>query len=259
VQIESEVAGVLDMLKHVYDIFGFDYTLALSTRPEKDYLGDVKTWDSAEQQLQSCLDKFCKSVNKVPGLNKGDGAFYGPKIDIQLFDALKRKHQCATIQLDFQLPERFQLYVRLSCQTDVLSADRCPLSDLCSCRIAALVVVLALFSRATRCVQFKASDGTYPRPVMIHRAILGSVERMLAVLMEHTGGKWPFWLSPRQACVVPVSPVFTEYATKVYDEIKAAGFHADIDDSKKQLNNKIREAFLEQWNYIVVVGEKARH
>jgi len=212
-QIESEVAGVLDFLKFTYGVFGFDFSLQLSTRPEKDFLGEVKTWDEAERQLSVCLDVFYKSVGKKWTINKGDGAFYGPKIDVQLFDALKRKHQCATIQLDFQLPERFKL-------------------------------------------AYKASDGLFPRPVMIHRAILGSVERMLAVLMEHTAGKWPFWLSPRQVCVVPVAQQYVQYANEVHETLKAAGFHTDVDDSKKQLNNKIRECFLEQWNYIVVVGEK---
>ena len=156
-QIEAEVAGALDFLAYIYKIFGFEYQLALSTRPEK-YLGEVDTWNRAEAALTDVLNKNGKEWK----LNPGDGAFYGPKIDIHVFDALKRKHQCATIQLDFQLPIRFKL-------------------------------------------EYQADNQQYKRPVIIHRAILGSVERMIAILCEHTGGKWPFWLSPRQAVVVPVS------------------------------------------------------
>lgn len=144
-QIEVEVAGVLDFLKRVYGIFGFEFSLQLSTRPKK-FLGEVAVWDEAEKALSSCLDKFCKEVGQSWSLNPEDGAFYGPKIDIQLTDALKRKHQCATVQLDFQLPIRFGL-------------------------------------------QYKGSGDAFERPVMIHRAILGSVERFMSVLIEHTGGK----------------------------------------------------------------------
>merc|ERR1711976_818569 len=149
-QIKDEMRGALDFLQHVYQIFGFTYQLRLSTRPEK-FLGDIAVWDKAEKDLAESLDKM-----GIPWkLNPGDGAFYGPKIDITLQDALKRQHQCATIQLDFQLPIRFNL-------------------------------------------NYIDEKGEKKHPVMIHRAILGSVERMIAVLLESFGGKWPFWLSPRQ-------------------------------------------------------------
>lgn len=149
-QIKEEMAGCLDFLKHVYSIFGFTYQLRLSTRPEK-FMGDIEIWDGAEKDLADSLN----SINLPWKLNPGDGAFYGPKIDITLQDALKRQHQCATIQLDFQLPKRFNL-------------------------------------------SFIDEKGEKQHPVMIHRAILGSVERMVAVLTENYGGKWPFWISPRQ-------------------------------------------------------------
>jgi len=208
-QIKSEMAGCLDFLKHVYSVFGFTYQLRLSTRPEK-FLGDIAVWDKAEKDLAESLDKM-----GIPWkLNPGDGAFYGPKIDITLQDALKRQHQCATIQLDFQLPIRFNL-------------------------------------------NYIDEKGEKKHPVMIHRAILGSVERMIAVLTESFGGKWPFWLSPRQAMVVPVGVPFNSYAKEVADLMKTKGFcvEADTDDGNT-MNKKVRNAQLAQYNFIFVVGEK---
>jgi len=207
-QIEQEVGGVLDMLRKVYGIFGFRFDLNLSTRPEK-FLGEEKEWDQAEQALTDCLNNF----GHPWAIKAGDGAFYGPKIDIQLYDALKRQHQCATIQLDFQLPQRFEL-------------------------------------------QYKNEQDKMSRPVIVHRAILGSVERMFAVLVEHTGGKWPFWLNPRQIQIVPVANTFNAYAQKVHDGLFAAGYHVDVDLSHDQFNKKIRTAQLEQYSFILVVGEK---
>jgi len=168
-------------------------------------MSDIETWNVAEKQLEEALNEF----GKPWALNPGDGAFYGPKIDIQLTDALRRKHQCATIQLDFQLPKRFGL-------------------------------------------KYKTDDGGFTTPVIIHRAILGSVERMFAVLLEHTGGKWPFWLSPRQVMVVPVAPSYVAYAQRVRDRVHEQGFFADVDDGNNQLNKKIREAQLQQYNFILV-------
>ncbi|MCO5570055.1 hypothetical protein L7F22_023769 [Adiantum nelumboides] len=208
-QVSSEVKSVLDMLQRVYEIFGFTFELMLSTRPEK-FLGDVETWDRAEKALKDALNAFGKPWE----INEGDGAFYGPKIDIQVFDALKRKFQCGTLQLDFQLPQRFDL-------------------------------------------SYNAEDeAKRERPVMIHRAVLGSVERMLAMLLEHYAGKWPFWLSPRQVIVCPVSARFFEYAHQVRDRIHNAGFYVDVDSSDRKLDKKIREAQLAQFNYLLVVGEK---
>lgn len=208
-QIVSEVQGVLNMLQRVYDIFGFTFELMLSTRPEK-YLGDIETWNRAESALEGALNAFGKPWQ----INEGDGAFYGPKIDIQVFDALKRKFQCGTLQLDFQLPQRFDL-------------------------------------------SYSAEDeARRERPVMIHRAILGSVERMFAMLLEHYAGKWPFWISPRQVIVCPVSAKFVDYALKVREQVHEAGFYADADISDRKLDKKIREAQLAQYNFILVVGEK---
>lgn len=206
-QIKDEVKAVLEFINYVYEIFGFKYELELSTRPEK-YLGEVETWNKAEQQLTEALNEFGKPWK----INEGDGAFYGPKIDIGVFDALKRKFQCATLQLDFQLPIRFKL---------AYSAE---------------------------------DEAKIERPVMIHRAILGSVERMLAILLEHYNGKWPLWLSPRQAIVCSVSSGSVEYAKQVLATLHEAGFHVDIDASDRTIQKKVREAQLAQFNYILVVG-----
>ncbi|XP_061370151.1 threonine--tRNA ligase, mitochondrial 1 isoform X2 [Gastrolobium bilobum] len=208
-QVKGEVRNALNFINHVYNIFGFTYELKLSTRPEK-YLGDVQTWEKAENALKEALDESGKPWQ----LNEGDGAFYGPKIDITVSDALSRKFQCATLQLDFQLPDRFKL-------------------------------------------EYSAEDeAKIERPVMIHRAILGSVERMFAILLEHYKGKWPFWLSPRQAIVCPVSEKSQAYALQVRDQIHQAGYHVDADTTDRKIQKKVREAQLAQYNYILVVGEE---
>uniref|UniRef100_A0A8C2DRX1 threonine--tRNA ligase n=1 Tax=Cyprinus carpio TaxID=7962 RepID=A0A8C2DRX1_CYPCA len=212
-QIESEIKGCLDFLRTVYDVFGFTFKLNLSTRPEK-FLGEPEVWDQAEKQLENSLNDFGEKWV----LNPGDGAFYGPKIDIQIKDAIGRYHQCATIQLDFQLPIRFNL-------------------------------------------TFVSHDGDdKKRPVIIHRAILGSVERMIAILTENYGGKWPLWLSPRQVMVVPVGPTCEEYAQRVRSqEFHRGGLMTDVDlDPGCTLNKKIRNAQLAQYNFILVVGEKEK-
>nr|BAN16553.1 ADB6244 [Acytostelium subglobosum] len=207
--IESEINNCLMFMNHVYGIFGFEFTLELSTRPE-NHLGEASQWDMAENQLRDALNKFGKPWK----LNPGDGAFYGPKIDIHITDVLKRSHQCATIQLDFQLPIRFELEYMGS------------------------------------------GPEERHRPVIIHRAILGSVERMMAILIEHTGGKWPFWLSPRQVLVATVSEKYIEYGQQVAASLTDAGFFCEVDVSDKTLPKKIREAQLAQYNYILVVGEE---
>jgi len=210
-QIKQEVLGALDFMRYVYTTFGMSYKLELSTRPAKA-LGDLELWQRAETQLAEALNEFAGEGNWK--INPGDGAFYGPKIDIKVFDALERIHQCATVQLDFQLPIRFDLNFK------------------------------------------SAHDGedSYVRPVMIHRAMLGSVERMAAVLTEHWGGKWPFWLSPRQAIMVPVDPKYIDYAYRVQKHLHEAGFFVDVDDSSRTLNKKVREAQVAQYNFILVVG-----
>ncbi|KAK4263264.1 hypothetical protein QN277_028701 [Acacia crassicarpa] len=208
-QVKEEVRGALDFINYAYTIFGFTYDLKLSTRPEK-YLGDLSTWEKAETALKEALDEFGKPWQ----INEGDGAFYGPKIDISVSDALNRKFQCATLQLDFQLPDRFKL-------------------------------------------EYSAEDeAKIERPVMIHRAILGSVERMFAILLEHYKGKWPFWLSPRQAILCPVSEKSQSYAIEMRDKIHQAGYHVDADTTDRKIQKKVREAQLAQYNYILVVGEE---
>ncbi|CAN6477598.1 unnamed protein product [Victoria cruziana] len=208
-QVKDEVRSVLEFIERVYDIFGFTFELELSTRPT-NFLGDIPTWEKAEAALSDALNEFGRPWQ----INEGDGAFYGPKIDIGVFDALKRKFQCATLQLDFQLPARFNL-------------------------------------------SYSAEDeAKRERPVMIHRAILGSVERMLAILLEHYKGKWPFWLSPRQAIVCPVSEKSQPYAIQVRDQIHKAGYYVDVDTTDRKIQKKVREAQLAQYNYILVVGEE---
>jgi len=210
-QISQEIDGALDFLRSVYEAFGFTFDLKLSTRPE-GFLGEIETWDKAEKQLADCLDRFGQKWT----LNPGDGAFYGPKIDITIMDALRRQFQCATIQLDFQLPVRFEL-------------------------------------------SYVNESGEKTRPVIIHRAVLGSMERMIAILTENYGGKWPFWLNPRQAIVVPVGPLFEDYAEQVRLKLHDAGFRCDaILQDGNTLNKKIRNAQLAQYNFILVVGEKEK-
>ncbi|WLF80940.1 threonyl-tRNA synthetase [Lodderomyces elongisporus] len=210
-QIGTEIAGVFDLLKKMYGIFGFEFKMELSTRPEK-YVGDLETWNSAEEKLANALDEFLGKGKWE--LNPGDGAFYGPKIDIMISDALKRWFQCATIQLDFQLPSRFELEYR----TD--------------------------------------SNNALERPVMIHRAILGSVERMTAILTEHYKGKWPFWLSPRQILIVPVGPKYYEYGEKLQKLLNNEHFfYCDIDVSGNTLPKKVRSGQMLKYNFIFIVGE----
>uniref|UniRef100_H0XAZ1 threonine--tRNA ligase n=1 Tax=Otolemur garnettii TaxID=30611 RepID=H0XAZ1_OTOGA len=211
-QIEEEIKGCLQFLQYVYSTFGFFFQLDLSTRPE-NFLGEIEMWDEAEKQLKNSLMEFGEPWK----MNPGDGAFYGPKIDIKIKDAIGRYHQCATIQLDFQLPIRFNL-------------------------------------------TYVSKDGNdKKRPVIIHRAILGSVERMIAILSENYGGKWPFWLSPRQVMVIPVGPTCEEYALQVSSEFFEEGLMADVDlDHSCTLNKKIRNAQLAQYNFILVVGEKEK-
>ncbi|XP_039623481.1 threonine--tRNA ligase 1, cytoplasmic-like isoform X2 [Polypterus senegalus] len=208
-QLEKEIKDCLDFLQAVYSVFGFTFRLFLSTRPD-EFLGDVKVWEEAEKQLEQSLQEFGEPWE----LNPGDGAFYGPKIDIQIKDAIGRYHQCATIQLDFQLPIRFDL-------------------------------------------NYVSKGGELQRPVMIHRAILGSVERMIAVLAENYAGKWPLWLSPNQVMIIPVGVSAEQYAQEVWQLFHDTGFMVDIDtDTGVTFNKKIRNAQLSQYNFILVVGDQ---
>ncbi|KAL0228287.1 hypothetical protein RCL1_004430 [Eukaryota sp. TZLM3-RCL] len=204
-QIGQEVDGVLRFVKEVYGILNMHVDFVLSTKPEKA-LGTAELWSEAEAQLLECLQ-----LHDCPyTIDVGGGAFYGPKIDIKVTDALKRKHQCATVQLDFNLPLRFELSYVGEEQMEV--------------------------------------------PVMIHRAILGSLERFMSMAIENYAGKWPFWLSPRQLAIVPVSNTFDEYALKVRDFFHEHGFYVDADLANKSLNKKVRENQLAQYNFILVVG-----
>ena len=203
-QVGKEIEDFLDLLNDIYLKFNFSFEVELSTRPEK-FIGSIENWDKAETILEDKIKKFNKW-----NINKGDGAFYGPKIDVKVKDSLNREHQCGTIQLDFNLPERFDLkYV---------------------------------------------GEESLERPILIHRAILGSFERFIAILLEHTNGKLPFWLSPRQICIIPVSLNFLNYAKSVksnFDEYETV-----LDDSTNTLNKKIRSAEKLKFNYIFVVGEQ---
>lgn len=209
-QVAEEIRRQLAMLGEVYAVFGLDYSAVLSTRPE-DSMGTPEQWDAAEEALKAALN----AGGRPWEINEGDGAFYGPKIDITVYDALRRKFQCATIQLDFQLPLRFGL-------------------------------------------QYVAEDGSYQAPVIVHRAVLGSVERMFAILTENCAGKWPLWLSPRQVMVVPISETVYDYACEVRDAIRAQGFHVEVDLADRKMQKKVREAQLAQFNYILVVGAAER-
>ena len=208
-QVKQEILGAIDFMNNVYEIFGFKFNMELSTRPEK-YIGTIETWDNAEKQLQSVLEE-CGHPWK---LNPGDGAFYGPKIDIHITDAVNRSHQCATIQLDFNLPERFNL-------------------------------------------NYANEEGTLERPVIVHRAVFGSLERFMAILIEHTAGEWPFWLNPRQLLIIPIAPQCNAYAERIQKKLWDAGFYVETDLSDKQLNKKMMNVRLEGfYSYILVVGRQ---
>jgi threonyl-tRNA synthetase len=208
-QIESEVTGVLRMVNEVYRAFGFEkMRFDLSTRPSKR-LGDDATWGRAEAALAASL-----SANDIQyRINAGDGAFYGPKIDFIVFDALQRPWQLATVQLDFQMPERFDL-------------------------------------------RYTNNEGHEVRPVMIHRAVLGSLERFLGVLIEHCGGDFPLWLAPVQARILTITESQDAYAHQVCEQMQQAGVRAEVDLRNEKLGYKIREAEVHKIPYMVVIGDK---
>ncbi|KAI6185183.1 hypothetical protein M3Y99_01950700 [Aphelenchoides fujianensis] len=226
-QIVEEIEGCLDFLQHIYGLFGFTFELNLSTRPEKKYLGDIATWDDAERQLKEALNKSGHPWK----LNPGDGAFYGPKIDITIKDALRRSFECATIQLDFQLPQRFDLFY-YDGQSENLS-------------------------KKLRKMLTKENKQEKHRPVVIHRAVLGSVERMTAILTENFAGKWPFWLSPRQAKIIVVHKALEPYALEVKKRLFEAGFEVEFDeDSPDTMNKQVRNAEIQQFNFILVLDQQ---
>lgn len=198
-------------------------------------MGDIQTWDMAEAKLKEALDNFASKGGGQWELNEGDGAFYGPKIDITMSDALKRDHQCATIQLDFQLPQNFQLEY----QTNEQAGKAEPVRE--------------SKEPSEEGVAKAKPKGPAPgraRPVMIHRAIVGSFERFMAVLTEHFAGKWPFWLSPRQVLVVPVMPAVNDYVEEVQQLLRANKMQADIDVSGNTMQKKILLGQQRQYNFI---------
>lgn len=197
-----------DFVAYAMKIFGFDYEVELSTRPENS-IGSDEDWERAESALENAL----KTMGIPYEINEGDGAFYGPKIDFKIKDALKRKWQCATIQCDFTLPERFDL-------------------------------------------TYVGPDGTRHRPVMLHRVILGAIERFMGVLIEHYAGAFPVWLSPVQAQVMTVTERQVPYAEKVFLTLQEAGLRVERAFSNDKLGYKIREAQMQKIPYMLVVGDR---
>ncbi|MGE8017321.1 threonine--tRNA ligase [Peribacillus frigoritolerans] len=207
-QIESEIKQVFHLIDKVYRTFGFEYSVELSTRPE-DSMGDDSLWEASETALKNVLE----SIGIHYQVNEGDGAFYGPKIDFHIKDALKRSHQCATIQLDFQMPDKFDL-------------------------------------------TYIDENNEKVRPVVIHRAIFGSIDRFFGILIEHFAGAFPVWLAPVQVQIIPVSQVHLNYCLKVQKELKNQGIRVKIDDRNEKLGYKVREAQMGKIPYMLVLGDK---
>jgi len=207
--LNEEISRVLDFTLYILKTFGFsEYEIYLSTRPEK-FVGEVENWDKATEALKYALDKSGLPYRVDPG----EGVFYGPKIDIKIKDSLGRSWQCSTIQVDFNLPERFQ-------------------------------------------VEFIGEDGQPHQPIMIHRALMGSVERFFGVLIEHYAGAFPVWLAPVQAIVIPISERHHEYARKIYDALLKEEFRAEIDNRNEKVGYKIREAEVNKIPYMLIVGDQ---
>lgn len=227
-QINEEITNTINLIKDTYNVFGIDSTkdvdFFLSTRPEK-YMGDAETWDEAERQLAAVLDKSAGEGGW--SIREGDGAFYGPKIDVLLTDAFGKKHQVGTIQLDFQLPSRFQL-------------------------------------------KYISQDGNRDnQPIMVHRAVFGSLERFFAILLDHYQGKWPFWINPRQAIIIPVSSKHDADAERIQKQLlgdivtdaavapmTGYNFYVDVDKRTTTVGNRIKEAIQKGYSYILMVGDK---
>ncbi|KAJ5777936.1 hypothetical protein N7520_001182 [Penicillium odoratum] len=233
-QIMSEIEGLFDFLQSVYGLFGFTFKMKLSTRPEK-YMGELATWNHAEDQLKIVLNRF---MGDKWTIDEGDGAFYGPKIDITIEDALKRSFQCATIQLDYQAPLNFNLQYVTNEKGEKQTNEE-PKKE---------------GEEAQAKTNTKELPAGRARPVIIHRAIIGSYERFMGILTEHFGGKWPFWLSPRQVMVIPVMPALNDYALEIQKVLQADKLNVDVDITGNTLPKKIRSAQLAQYNFILVVG-----
>jgi len=206
--VKEEVVKVIELVSKIYNVFGFDYAVELSTRPE-DSMGSDEQWELATESLRQALE----TVGMDYVVNEGDGAFYGPKIDFHVRDSLGRTWQCATIQLDFQMPERFDLH-------------------------------------------YIASDNEEHRPVMLHRTVLGSLERFFGVLIEHFAGSFPAWMAPTQVKLLPIADRHHEYSFKVKEQMEKAGLRVDVDARAKKINYKIREAQLQKTPYMMIIGDK---
>ena len=225
-QVMAEIEGLFDFMTAVYSLFGFPFKLKLSTRPE-GYMGTLDQWDRAEASLKQALQNF---LGDKWELNEGDGAFYGPKIDVTISDALGREYQCATIQLDFQNPQNFNLLYRTN---ESVATDTGTETD----------------PKADEKDPHAVPQGM-ARPVMIHRAIVGSFERFIAILCEHFAGKWPFWISPRQILVIPVMKGAEDYVKEIQAIFHKARMYVDVDLSGNTLQKKIRSGQLAQYNFI---------
>ena len=207
-QIEAEIIKVMNLIQDMYSPFGFKYEAFLSTMPQ-DHMGDVETWDIATAALKKALEE---SGNRYT-VNEGDGAFYGPKIDFYLTDSLGRKHQCGTIQLDFQMPERFEL-------------------------------------------TYVGPESEQIRPVMIHRAIFGSLERFFGILIENFAGAFPTWMMPEQVSIIPVSEKFNDQADEFAKKFDLQGIRVSVNKSNTTVNYRVREEQLRKVPYMIVFGEK---
>ena len=208
-QIETQISEVIDFIFKIYKTFGFEkFQIELSTRPQK-YIGDLHDWEISEL----ALEKVLKNKNIDYQLNPGDGAFYGPKIDFHITDCLKRSWQCGTVQLDFSMPERFNL-------------------------------------------EYTASTGERKRPVMIHRALLGSMERFIGILLEHYAGDLPLWLTPQYPRILPISDKFISYCNTLKNKFENAGISTEIDTRNEKIGKKIREGEKNKIPYLMIVGEK---
>ncbi len=209
-QIRDEINHILKLADKIYMTFGLPYRLELSTRPEKSKtIGSDEEWENATNGLKGALDDWGHSYR----INEGDGAFYGPKIDIHIRDAIGRHWQCGTVQLDMSLPQKFEL-------------------------------------------EYVDSDGSHKRPVMLHRALFGSIERFFGILVEHFGGKFPLWISPYQIRILTVADRHIPYAKEVAKKFQAKGFVCDVDDSSESVGKKVRTAQLLKTNYMLTVGDK---
>jgi threonyl-tRNA synthetase len=208
-QLTDEIVRVLDLVLYILKTFGFtEYEVYLSTRPEK-YVGTIENWDRATEALRRALE-----VKKLDyEIDPGEGVFYGPKIDIKIQDSLERSWQCSTVQVDFQLPDRFEM-------------------------------------------EYIGEDGNAHRPIMIHRALMGSEERFLGVLIEHYGGAFPLWLAPVQVILLPITDRHHQYGEKVKKELEAQDIRVELDHRNEKVGYKIREAEVQKIPYMIIIGDR---